>query len=137
MASFNELLQKYVNADYEVLVSLAKGSAAKILPICKKIDDEHDGMLLLSAILLSAVAADGTFSDKEKQFISDVFGLSGDTVSALVKIYTGKEYDLVDKFADSLNSELKVEVINLVATVAACDETITRSESAFISNLID
>ena len=41
MASFNELMQKYVNADYDTLVHLAQTALNNLLPACKNIGATH------------------------------------------------------------------------------------------------
>ena len=56
MATFNELMQKYVNTDYPVLLDLAKEAIRRLTPACKQVDPQHDGYYMLSSIifLLSA-----------------------------------------------------------------------------------
>ena len=59
MATFNELMQKMVNTDYEDLVSLAQEAANRLMPHCKAVDIEYDGFFMLTALILSAIGADG------------------------------------------------------------------------------
>ena len=136
MSAFDDLMKKYVNEDYDVLVRLAKDSVNTLIPLCKEIDKENNGYLVLVAIINAALGADSTLSVKEQQFLEDVFDFDEKTMDNLVKIYTGKEEDLCDAFADSLSDENKFHVVNLVACIAACDETINRDEGAFIAKLI-
>lgn len=136
MSAFNELMQKYVNEDYNTLVGLAKSSIDKLLPVCKEVDPDNKGMLMLTAIIISGVAADGVLSAKEKQFLCDILNVKEETVDTLVKLYTGKEEDLVDKLADCGGDDIKFDVVNLVATIAACDETIKHDEAEYIRKLM-
>ena len=137
MASFNEMMQKYVDADYETLVAIAKDSIVELLPTCKKVDTEHEGMFMLTSIVLSAIGADGVLIAKEKQFLRDVLGLSDEQISTFIKMYSSKMVDLVDKFADDLSQDIKIQTISLVLSVASVDEKISREETAFIRKLLD
>ncbi|MBQ8894534.1 MAG: TerB family tellurite resistance protein [Clostridia bacterium] len=137
MASFNEMMQKYVDADYETLVAIAKDSIVELLPTCKKVDTEHEGMFMLTSIVLSAIGADGVLTAKEKQFLRDVLGLSDEQISTFIKMYSSKMVDLVDKFADDLSQDIKIQTISLVLSVASVDEKISREETAFIRKLLD
>lgn len=136
IANFAELMQKYVNTDYSELVSQAREITPPLLEACKVIDKDNDGMVLLTSIILSAVAADGKLTAKEQQFLCDVLGIDTDTVEKLVGLHNGMEEDLTDKFADILPVEAKAAVLHLVTLIAACDETISREETAFIAKLI-
>ena len=136
MSAFDELMQKYVNNDYNTLVELAKGSVVKLLPVCAKIDEEHKGFFMLTVLILAAIGADGKLSAKEGQFLKDILGLDDEQVGKYVDFYSGKEEDLADKFADALDQDTKFEVVNLVSCIAACDETIKPEEAKFIYKLI-
>ena len=136
MSAFDELMQKYVNEDYDSLLAMAKSSAAKLLPICAKIDEENKGFFMLTVIILAAVGADGKLSAKEGQFLKDMLGMTDEQVDSYTNLYNGKEEELADKFADALDKETKFEVVNLVSCIAACDETIKPDEAKFIYKLI-
>ncbi len=136
MSAFDDLMQKYVNMEYDALLSMAKSSAAKLLPICAKIDEENKGFFMLTAIILAAVGADGKLSAKEAQFLKDLLGLNDQQVDSYTNLYNGKEEDLADKFADALDKDNKFEVVNLVSCIAACDESIKPEEAKFIYKLI-
>ena len=66
----------------------------------------------------------------------EVVGTTEQKVDDMVSLYNGAEGELLDKLADALNDELKFEVCNLVASIAACDETIKREEAAFIHKIM-
>lgn len=136
MSKFDELMQKYVDTDHDTLVKLTQSSLSKLLPLFKQIDPKNDGACMFIAFILSAVAADGTLTYKEKTFLAEVLGTTEAKVDEMVNLYNGAEGEVVDKIADQLNDEMKFEVVNLVASIAACDETIKREEAAFIAKII-
>ena len=136
MTKFNELMRKYVNEDYNTLVGLAKTSVNVLMPVCKQIDADNDGFLVLMSIVLAGVAADGVLTGKEKKFLQDVLGLSSDSVDKRISMYTGNMTELTDKIADAGNDDLKFAIVNLVASICACDETIKREEAAFIYKIM-
>jgi len=59
MATLNEILQQYVNADYETLVAVAQKALVNLMPVCKQIDPDNEGVLMASSIILAAIGADG------------------------------------------------------------------------------
>lgn len=135
--SFDDLMRSYVNEDYDVLVATAKKTFNEFYPVCKKIDTENDGFVLVTAIILSAIGADGKLSALENKFLKDVIGFTDDTIDNLIKLYTGKEEAAIDSIVDQLNQDLKVSIITFICCLCACDETIKREESAYIKRLID
>lgn len=136
MNSFNELMQKFVNTDYNTLVSIAQQAISALMPTCKAVDPDNEGCLMLSSIVLAAIGSDGKLSVKEKQFLGDALGLKDELVDQYIGLYDAKMEELVDKFTDDISAEVGANTVTLVAAIAACDETITRDESAFILKLI-
>ncbi|MBR4017878.1 MAG: TerB family tellurite resistance protein [Oscillospiraceae bacterium] len=134
---FNELMQKYVNTDYEVLVDLAKEAVKRLTPPCQKVDPEHNGYYMLASIILSAVGADGVLSALEKKMLKEVMNINDEEVSKLIKMYDSKMPDLVDHFADNMGEDIKADTIMLVTTLAAVDEKIAKEETAFIRKLFE
>ncbi len=137
MSALNDILQKIVNQDYPDLVKLAKTSAANLLPVCKQVDPDNNGALMLSAIMLAAIGADGKLTALEQRFLGDVLDMSPSQIDRYTDLYTGNEEELVDKLADAVNSSLKADIVMLVASICAIDETISRDETALIRKLID
>lgn len=135
--AFNDLMQKFVNKDYPELLSLAQEAVRRVLPACKAVDEEHEGMAMLTAILLSAVAADGKLSGLEAKFLSDLTGLDADGIDKLTDLYTSNMVDVTDVLADNCPAELKADILMLVTCLAACDETISREETAFIRKIME
>ena len=136
-AQFRELLQKYVNTDYNTLVAFARDSLNKITPVFEALDKEHNGSLLLVAILNAGIGADGQLTVKEKAFLNDAFGLAPATVDNLINLFTGKEFDLIDILHDKLDGDARFHVFNIIAVLAACDETISRDEINFLRKVME
>lgn len=136
MATFNELMQEYVNKDYFEIVAEARKITPSLLDVCKVIDEENNGVFALTAIILSAIGADGKISAKEQKFLCDVFDFDNDTIDKMISLYTGKEEDFADRLVDAMPDEAKAGFIHFVVLIAACDETISREETAFIAKLM-
>ncbi len=136
MATFNELMQKYVNEDYDTLVKFAQHAMGNLLPACKKVDADNDGFMMVSSLILSAVGADGVLTSLERKFLRDVTGLDDDMISKYIKMYNSKMADLVDTFADNMGTDLKADTAMLIISICACDEKISREETAFIKKLL-
>lgn len=133
---FNALLQEMVNKDYAELLDLAKQAVARVLPVCKTVDEANNGMAALTAILLSAVAADGKLTRLEAQFLGDITGLDAAGVDKLTDLYAGNMAELTDMLADKCSQETKADIMILVTCLAACDETISREETAFLRQIL-
>lgn len=133
--TFQELMQDMVNEDYGTLVNIASSAVSDVLPVCKQVDEENDGFLMLTSIVITAIASDGTLSATERRFLKDVFGFTDDHVDTLIGMYDKEMFNLVDKFADSFD-DIKASVLVLVSAIAACDETISREETAFIRDIL-
>ncbi len=137
MANLTDILQKYVNTDYDTLVEVAQKALTELLPACKEVDPDNDGFLMVSGIILSAMAADDILTSLERKFVCDVLGITNETFDKFLKLYNDGLSELVDKFADTLDGDVKANTLTLVACVAACDEKITLEESAFIRKILD
>lgn len=136
MATFNEMMQKLVNSDYETLVSIAQEALVGVLPACKEVDPDNDGITMATSIILSAIAADGVLSGLEQKFLADALGLSQPAIKQLIGLYDSRMAELVDVFADHSSPRVKAEILALVSAVAAVDEKISHQETAFIKKLM-
>ena len=129
---FKSLMQEMVNKDYNELVAFGKEAMSRVLPVCKAVDEEHEGMAVLTAILLSAVAADGKLTGLEAKYLSDLTGLDAAGVDKLTDMYTSNMVNVTNVLADNCPTELKANILMLITCLAACDETISHEENAFI-----
>ena len=136
MSSFNELMQKYVNTDYEVLVDLAKEAVRRLMPYCQKVDPDHNGNYMLASLILSAIGADGVLTALESKMLSDVMGLNAEEIKKLIAMFDNRMADLADHFADNMNADTKADTLMLITVLAAVDEKISKEETAFIKKLM-
>ena len=136
MESWNEIMQRLVNEDYDTLLGMARGTLNDLIPVFKKIDTENEGAALMYFTLSSAVAADGKLTVIENKFLGDLLNLSTESNIRMLESHDSKIDDLVDKLVDSLPDHERTLLILLVATLAACDESITRDENAFLKRLM-
>jgi hypothetical protein len=136
MSSFNELMQKYVNTDYEVLVDLAKEAVRRLMPYCQKVDPDHNGNYMLASLILSAIGADGVLTTLESKMLSDVMGLNTEEIKKLIAMFDNRMADLADHFADNMNADTKADTLMLITVLAAVDEKISKEETAFIKKLM-
>ena len=137
MNTWNEIMQKLVNEDYNTLLGMARETFNSLLPTFKKIDTENDGAALAFFIISSAIAADGQLTVLENKFIGDLLGVSTEVLIKMIQSHESKIDDLVEKLVDSLPQNERSSLILLIATIAASDETISRDENAFLKRLMD
>ena len=137
MKDFSSLLQEFVNKDYAELLDLAKQAVVRVLPVCKAVDEANNGIAALTGILLSAIAADGKLTRLEAQFLGDITGLDAAGVDKLTDMYTGNMVEMTDLLADKFSQEIKADIMILVTCLAACDETISREETAFLRKILE
>ena len=137
MSNFNELMQKYVNTDYPVLVDLAKEAVKRLMPHCKAVDPQHDGNYMLASLILSAIGADGVLTALESKMLADVMGLSKEEIQKLIGMYDKKMPELANHFADNMGEDTKADAIMLITTIASVDEKICKEETNFIRKLFE
>lgn len=137
MTDFENLMQKYVNTDYDVLRDLAKEAVNHLLPACKKVDPDHDGYYMLSSIVLSAIGGDGVLTALEKKLLAEVLGLSDEEIQKFLQMYDPQMVELTNYFCDNMGEDTKADAIMLVTIFAAVDEKISKEETAFIKRLFE
>ena len=133
---FKDLMQRFVNEDYDTLLSFAKTSLGKVLPAFEVVDEENKGMFMVTSIILSAIGADGSLTAIERRFLKDLLGIDDEAVSKMITMYDSSMAELTDSFEDNMPSEIKTDTLMLVTAIAACDEKISSEESAFIRKLM-
>ena len=82
---FNEFLQSFVNKEYDELVFIAKKSIVALQPACAAVDKDNDGFFMMTSIVLSAIGADGTLTQKERALLRDVLNVDDETISKYIK----------------------------------------------------
>jgi len=137
MSGFNELMQKYVNTDYPVLLDLAKEAIRRLMPACKQVDPEHNGYYMLASMILSAIGRDGVLSALEKKLLMDATGIKTEEVGKFLAMYDPQMPDLVNHFCDNMGDDLKADTVMLVTIFSAVDEKISKEETEFIRKLLE
>ena len=135
MADFNQMMQDFVNKDYDELVSFGKIALGKIMPVLEAIDTEHKGMFMLTSIILASVGADGTLTALENKWLKDVMGLTDETIDNMLKLYNSKMEDLTDALFDNAPQEFKGDLMMFVLSILSVDEKISKEETAFVKKL--
>jgi uncharacterized tellurite resistance protein B-like protein len=133
----NQLLQEYVNKSYSELLDLAESAMVVVYPYCRQVDKKYNGAFMLSNVLMVCIAADGKISSQEFRFIADLTGMPSETLIELAKSLSDEQsIQLVDKFADALNSEAKAAMTALIVAVLCCDGRVTSEENKFLRKII-
>lgn len=137
--SFEQLMQKYVNAPYSVLLSVARESVNTAMPVFSKVAKDGNGASILLPFLCVVVAVDGKFSELEYRFIKDVTGID-ETYEGfknfVQQFYSDEWVETIDKMVDACPDEIRTSLLSFAIALAAVDETISRVETAFIAKLI-
>lgn len=137
--SYNQLMQRYVNAPYEVLLAVANDSLNKVMPIFNSIADDGKGAGIVLPFICLSIAADGKFSELEYKFISELLGINQTYdyfKNAIQQYYSDRWIEAIDKLIDSCHDEIKEALISLCLAIVAVDEKISREENAFIAKLL-
>jgi hypothetical protein len=139
MANLNQLLQKYVNMDYDELLDLAKFSLSQFLDTVLE-KTGADGASKICAVMTAAcLGADGKLSALENKFFNDLLGVNdsySDNLEFVRSLGTEEARELVDGLVDSMSADDKAAAISFCLCFLAVDETITRDEVAFIDRLL-
>ena len=137
MASLNELLQEMVNKDYEELVIQAKAAMVHVMPSCKAVDKDHNGILMLTTLILTAIAADGVMTALERKMLGEVTGLDAKGVDTMISLYDSRMVDLADHFVDNMGDAVKAHALMLVLAFIAVDEKISKEEVRLVHKLLN
>ena len=137
--TYEQLMQNYVNAPYDVLLSVANSSLEKLMPYFAEFAEDGNGANVLLPLLCVTVAVDGKFSELEYKFVKDVTGIDEtyDNFKNFVQqFYADEWFETVDKLIDSCPDEIKNSLLSFCLSFTAVDEKISREENAFIAKLI-
>lgn len=142
MATFREILQRYVNYSYDELLNIGKSNlAALVRSVSKYLEgDQEKTVIAVLMVCNICIGADGNISSKEVRFFNDLLGTkySSSELSAMVKDFNTREVvEMVDDMADSMTSEEKAALLTVCTCFAAVDETINRDEIALLQKLIE
>ena len=136
MASLNEMLQEMVNKDYDELVAFAQRAMVEVMPSCKAVDPDNNGILMLTSLILTAVAADGVLTGLERKMLGEVTGLSNDAIDKMISMYDSRMVDLADRFVDNMGEDVKGHALMLILAFVAVDEKISKEEVRLVQKLL-
>lgn len=136
--TFDELMQQYVDAPYEVLVEKANRDVDLIEADLDGCDVSVDDVVI--PVVLTCFGTDGEFTDKEYNFLHDViadltYEQAKDCVQAFYNEQEESEND-VDELVDGLTDDMKAVFLDLVCCVLAVDGKLSAPEVNFIKKLI-
>ena len=106
---YNQLLQDFVNAPYDVLLAVANDSLAKVMPVFNEIAEDGNGASAVLPFICTALAVDGKFSELEYKFIKDLLDIneSYDYFKEVIQQYYSDEwFNAVDGLIDACPDEL-------------------------------
>ena len=136
---YNQLLQDFVNAPYDVLLAVANDSLAKVMPVFNEIAEDGNGASAVLPFICTALAVDGKFSELEYKFIKDLLEIneSYDYFKEVIQQYYSEEwFNAVDRLIDACPDELKNALLSLCLAFVSVDEHISREENGFIAKLM-
>ncbi len=135
--SLKTVIEGYINTEYNELVGTAKLSLQVVYPLLKNVFEEQASFIFIS-FLGAGVAADGSFSEKEKKFLKDVFNFNDDINEDIFKLGSNEEVvSLVDRVFDILDGESKIALLNLCLCLIAVDKNVELVETEFIQKLLN
>ena len=140
MASFDKLLQNYVNKSYDELLSLAKYSMSQFIDTLVEQSDSEGAAKVCALITAACLGADAKLSYLEHKFFNDLLDSDDDYFENLEFVSglgNDKAREMTDRLVDSLSDDEKAAAVSFCLCFLAVDETISRDEVAFIARLID
>lgn len=129
-----DMFQGFVNKDYDELVYIANKEINLAMPTLNELVGEEYAYKLMISILATCTSADGTISDLEIKFLTEITGIES---SAIVEIVRGTtDYEFVDKILDAISQDLKNHLLTICLCMMAVDENISGKEVAFFKRLL-
>lgn len=137
----NELLQEWVNTDYDTLLAAGADARFRLKPYIDIFADENSSGArekfafereTVSYIIANAVFADREITETEKKFIRDLFGFDEEKLCQAVKLSAEDNRRIFDMFVDSLDRKGTGALLDLLTSIAACDCTIPSSEKGLL-----
>ena len=135
VSDLKEIFEKYTSLSRTALLTTASRSMAASLSHLGRMKAGSENELL-SAIVATALGADGEPSDEEMGFMEELFSESREKLSALTARFENKKMRLaIDRLVDSLPEEGKRAVLTLCLCILASDKSLSPEENAFLLRL--
>ena len=142
-AYFEGAMQRLVNRSEEEKIQIIIESYMKIYPLLKRIDPEHEGMMLVYYILGTAIAADGVVTSEERAIVSAIHEkihgvrISDNEIMSMAENSSDRDsYGLIKALCEQLDSDTKAELITLIAAICSLDDELDPNELQFIFDLL-
>lgn len=138
MATLKETFEQYTELSRATLLSKAGRSMTTALDHLRRIKEGNENELL-SAIIASALGADGAISKEETDFLEELFltSLSEKKLSSLsARFESEKMRAAVDHMVDSLDKDGKRAICTLCLCILASDRKLLPEENAFLIRLM-
>ena len=136
MSDLKKTLEQYTALSRTALLKTASKNANTALSHLRRIKPggEHE---LLSAVIATALGADGMLSDEEIDFMGELFSDSEEKLSALTARFESESMrDVIDRMIDGMEKEGKRAICTLCLCILASDRRISPEENAFLLRLM-
>ncbi|MBE6568540.1 MAG: hypothetical protein E7657_07785 [Ruminococcaceae bacterium] len=138
MSNLKEIFEEYTALSRASLLAKASRNMTTALTHLRRVKQGNENELL-SAIIASAIGADGALSDEELRFVEELFSasLSRDKLSSLAARFEDEKMrSAIDHMVDSLDKEGKRAICTLCLCILASDKTLLPEENAFLIRLM-
>ena len=141
-----DLIQSFIDADYEHLLSVANGALAVVFPKLRQaypdIDEAADPDEIMLMFLATTIASDGYFTEPEYKFFCDLTGvtLSYAEVGKYIAAHLNEESKKAADFLfDNIVTDVegKKALFLLCLAICAVDKSIPVEEISFIRRMLE
>lgn len=137
MQLLNEILERYLEYDYDELVRRAEKDVEILLPVFDKLASDHNGRPYIMIFMCTALASDGYFSNTEYKFINDLMGFDREYAEKLIEKHKDvRAIELSDRVFDLCNESIKAVLVDFCLCFLAVDNEIADKEREFIARLL-
>ena len=137
MQLLNEILERYLEYDYDELVKRAKRDVDLLLPVFSSLAADKNGKPYVMIFMCTALASDGIFSDAEFRFINDLMGFDREYAEVLIDKHKNRTaVELSDRIFDLCNESMKAVLVDFCLCFLAVDNEINDRERDFIARLL-
>ena len=137
MSDLKATLEGYTALSRTALLATASRSMVTALSHLKRVKAGNENELL-SAIVATALGADGRLSREEADFMRELFpSLTDEKLSALTARFENEKMRAsVDRMIDGMEKEGKSAICTLCLCVLASDKALAPEENDFLTRLI-
>ena len=138
MKSFEDIIKEYEGKPYDELLSLARGALGLIASAFSKFAVDCEPGDLIVPFIFATLGADGELSEKELQFLNDLFGadFGYEDTKLLTLAHSDDEVtELIDQMIDACDDKTKAALLIFCMCFAAVDNTVTYKETAYLMKL--